>query len=141
MPLSESRERLLKDVLAVVPADSITEVHFFQPIRQGGMESGVAVIAARENADDRERHAVYTARYRHTLKGPDRGKWESSVIAEADAPLVTIDAVVRGVQRRSGDAEEPTRVSGAELEALLEQLMPPAARDAAPQSNESSGPA
>ena len=124
--LSESRERLLKDVLAVVRRDTITEVHFFPPIRQGGMESGVAVIAAREEADQRERHAVYTARYRHTLKGLDRGKWESSVVAEADAPLLTVDAVVRGVQRRSGDAEPPTRVAGAELDEFLERLAPPA---------------
>jgi hypothetical protein len=124
MMLSESRERLLKDVLSVVQGDSITEVHFFQPIRQGGMESGVAVIAAREDAGDPERHAVYTARYRHTLKGPDRGKWESNVVAEADAPLLTVDAVVRGVQRRSGDAEEPTRVSGTELVAVLDRVSP-----------------
>ena len=50
------------------------------------------------------RYIVYSARYRLTLKGLDRGKWEVSVTEEADAPLLTIDAVVRGVQRRSGDA-------------------------------------
>jgi len=132
--LAESRERLLKDVLAVVPGSRITEVHFFQPIRQGGAESGVAVIAVQEDERLPDRHAVYMARYRHTLKGPDRGKWESSVIAEADAPLLTVDAVVRGVQRRSGDAEDPARVSGAELRDILERLEPPA-RDAEPEGS------
>jgi hypothetical protein len=34
------------------------------------------------------------------------------VTAEADAPLVTVETVVRGVQRRSGEEEEPDRLSG-----------------------------
>ena len=67
-----------------------------------------------------ERHVVYTALYRHTLKGPDRGKWETNVVAEADAPLVTVDAVVRGVQRRSGDVDDPTKMEGDEVRALVQ---------------------
>lgn len=134
--LSETRERFITAILAEVPAESIEEIHFFQPIRQGGVESGVAVVAAVENitqpSDDGEdpiteedprpdasrRFAVYTALYRLVLKGPDRGTWSVSVVAEADAPLLTVDAVVRGVQRRSGDLETPERVSGDELRAL-----------------------
>ena len=50
---------------------------------------------------------VYSARYRLTLKGPDRGKWETNMIAEADAPLASVDAVVRGVQRRSATSTTP----------------------------------
>jgi hypothetical protein len=53
------------------------------------------------------------------LKGPDRGKWETNIVAEADAPLVTVDAVVRGVQRRAGDLDDPTRLDGDELRAIL----------------------
>ena len=66
-----------------------------------------------------EKYLVYTARYRHTLKGPDRGKWESSIVAEADAPLLSIESVVRGVQRRSGDVDPPDHMSAAELRAAL----------------------
>ena len=62
---------------------------------------------------------MFSARYRHTLKGPDRGKWEASVTEEADAPLVTVDAVVRGVQRRSGDVDEIVRLSRDEVRAAL----------------------
>ena len=65
------------------------------------------------------RYIVYSARYRLTLKGLDRGKWEVSVTEEADAPLLTIDAVVRGVQRRSGDVDETVRLSGDEFRAAL----------------------
>ncbi|HKH93061.1 MAG TPA: hypothetical protein VKA54_14740 [Gemmatimonadaceae bacterium] len=167
----ETRTRFLAAIAAQVPIERIAEVHLFPAIRQGGMESGVAVIAVERahdpavaepeidepagderkvdelgidelGVDEREvdapalddaasdavvenapvaarRYTVFSARYRHTLKGPDRGKWEVSVTEEADAPLLTIDAVVRGVQRRSGDAEEIVRLSGDEVRAAL----------------------
>ena len=139
MLLTETRERFLLAIAAQIPVERIAEIHFFQPIRQGGVESGVAVVAAwpamaeapsespsETNAEESPREArelrpvVYTARYRLTLKGLDRGKWETSVVAEADAPLVTVDAVVRGVQRRSGDADVATRMDGDDVRAILE---------------------
>lgn len=205
--LTETRERFLKAVVAELPAERIRELYLFAPIRQGGVESGVAVVAAelpestesagsesaafgtdtppdsdasveephlgeltghqneaevcavdpgtagpeganpdRDPADsdpsDPEttpgsapaprppapdpRYTVYTARYRHTQKGPDRGKWESSVVAEADAPLLSIETVVRGVQRRSGDVDPPDHMSGDEVRSAL-RITPQAA--------------
>jgi hypothetical protein len=185
----EVRTRFLAAIAKQIPADHVIEVHLFAGIRQGGSESGVAVIAAeRESAPSLDvdggyvpapdvaevadletpaaivvrdqladetafvadettgepspyadelpqdlpeeveevfiaapasRYVVYSARYRLTLKGMDRGKWEVSVTEEADAPLLTIDAVVRGVQRRSGDADETIRLSGDEFRAAL----------------------
>ncbi len=224
--LTETRERFLKAVIAELPAERIRELYLFAPIRQGGVESGVAVIAAalpeppdssvsasgdappiaeqlgsvdlagddaapiaeplesgdspagdappiaeRLKGDDSpavgaaptlgssempdaggapatgdeeilisdsaacensppppERYTVYTARYRHTQKGPDRGKWESSVVAEADAPLLSIETVVRGVQRRSGDVDPPDHMSGDDVRSALRIVSP--ARDA-----------
>ncbi|HWJ15203.1 MAG TPA: hypothetical protein VNS10_15795 [Gemmatimonadaceae bacterium] len=161
--LPETRERFLLAITQQVPAERIAEIHFFAPIKQGGVESGVAVVAAwpdagvtvdqatpdldasssdendsreaeppssraaeppraRERAPGRDAESkpvVYTARYRLILKGPDRGKWETSVTAEADAPLVSVDAVVRGVQRRAGDVEEATRMEGNEVRESL----------------------
>lgn len=67
----------------------------------------------------RARHVVYTARYRHTVKGTDRGRWAVEVVAEGDAPLITVEEVVRGVVRRSGDAFQPERISGEQLRALV----------------------
>jgi hypothetical protein len=115
--LSETRERFLVAISAVVPPDRIAEIHFFQPIKQGGTESGAAVVVEQGGAD--ERIVVYAARYRLTLKGLDRGKWETSIVAEADAPMVTVEAVVRGVQRRAGDVDDATRVDGDEARTLL----------------------
>lgn len=139
--LEVTRERFLMAIAAALPPERFIELHFFSPIRQGGVESGVAVIAAHpevvaapiladappteEDAEPDEaeapdedavprRYTVYAAKYRLSLKGPERGRWECSVVAEADAPLVTVETVVRGVLRRSGDADEPERMSGDE---------------------------
>ncbi len=139
----ETRARFLAGIAARVPAERVTEVHLFGAIRQGGQESGVAVIAVQLRDDEQAsgtvasdadalsqdsvsasdtrptRYTVYTARFRHTLKGPERGKWELAVTEEADAPLLTVDAVVRGVSRRSGEADETIRLSGDEFRAAL----------------------
>ena len=66
------------------------------------------------------RHTVYTARYRLTLKGPERGKWELNVVEEADAPLLSVEMVVRGVQHRAGEGAEPERLETPALRELLE---------------------
>jgi hypothetical protein len=155
--MDETRARFLAAIAKQIPPERITEAHLFAAIRQGGMESGVAVIALEpervaeeapvESSEQQieievtdespsavvadaeitvaaapappRRYTVCTARYRHTLKGPDRGKWEVTVTEEADAPLLTVDAVVRGVQRRSGDVDEIVRLSGDEVRAAL----------------------
>ena len=146
---SEAHERFIVDVAEQLAGHEIIEGHFFSPRRVSGVERGVAVIAARppeppaaeppveppaaeppaEPAAEREspeRYTVYTATYRHTLKGPDRGKWEVSVKAEADAPLVTVDQVVRGVQHRAEDTDEVARMTGEEIRAVADARQPAA---------------
>ena len=159
------RERFLAAVAEQIPIDRVVELYLFQPMRQGGVESGVAVIAAAGDApvapaeaspadgleqaapdgdasqsdalaspfpepaaaDQHEaqadgfepRYTVFTAHYRHVLKGPERGRWEVSVVAEADAPLATVGAVVRGVQRRAGDVDPPEHMTGDALRDAL----------------------
>lgn len=181
----ETRARFLAAIAKQIPADKVMEIHLFAGIRQGGTESGVAVVAVERDlvpsldvdggftppaalaeaaemetpadvvvndqladeaafvADEAmedaspyadvvlppepefvlpaavSRYIVYSASYRLTLKGLDRGKWEVAVTEEADAPLLTVDAVVRGVQRRSGDVDETVRLSGDEFRAAL----------------------
>lgn len=144
--LSEARERFLKAILAEVPLERVVEVHLFPAIRQGQMETGVAVVAAirptvaildevefgapaeltaepLEPAVADDRLVVYSASYRLTRKGIDRGKWEVDVTLEADAPFATVAAVVRGVQERAGEALDPQRLTHAELEALTAEPM------------------
>lgn len=201
-PVSEVVERFFKSIVAVVPLERIEELHLFAPLRSGGVETGIAVIAARalepalpaspveetvpadaelldimptaaelesaapsasveqsstaEDEDEAspyapeaiheivedaieesieyvaeeplpvERHTVYTARYRLVQKGPDRGKWQASVVEEADAPLITVEMVVRGVQRRAGDASDTTRFTAAQVARALRAPLPSA---------------
>jgi hypothetical protein len=155
----------LRDIAQRVGLQAVDEVRLFPPIRQSGVETGVAVVAAlplppqpaavaetsssigdtdeppdalTESAgdeflpieeEDREivvhRHTVFTARYRHTLKGPDRGKWEVDVRAEADAPLVTLDQVVRGVMKRAGEPFEPEKISASAFKTIVEGTTSP----------------
>lgn len=163
----ETRAKFAAAIADKVGADRIEEVHLFPTIRQGGTESGVAVVAVRiedrypmadvsmetsaetepvvadgettpphgdpllegrepsvdvtSAAEDRPsvRLTVYTAKYRLTVKGPERGKWEFAIQAEADAPLLTVETVVRGVQRRSGDIDDPAKLGGDEFRSLL----------------------
>ena len=115
----DTRRRFLLAIADQVVPDRVDEVRVFRPIRQGGQETGVAVIAVEPElvadappTDAIARHVVYSARYRLVLKGPDRGRWETTVTAEADAPLAAVEAVVRGVLRRAGEDEEPERLTG-----------------------------
>jgi hypothetical protein len=149
--MNEVRERFLKAILERLPVERIAEIHFFPSIRQGPIETGAAVIGAypepahtavvavvEETTDDQgdvveeaaevvvaverdPRYVVHTASYRWTRKGPDRGKWEVDVIAQADAPLPMVDIVVRGVNERSGDAIESQRLTHEELEAIVSE--------------------
>lgn len=113
----DTTERFMKEIADRIGAALVEEVRLFPPIRQGGMESGVAIVATSAYPDPW--HTVYSARYRHTIKGIDRGKWEVEVTAEADAPLVTVDEVVRGVMKRAGEQFEPERILAGEFRTIV----------------------
>lgn len=115
----DTRRRFLLAIADQVAPERVEEVRVFRPIRQSGQETGVAIVAVEPEAlgHDAEspitkRHIVYSARYRLVLKGHDRGRWETTVTAEADAPLTAVEAVVRGVLRRAGEDDEPERLTG-----------------------------
>jgi len=152
--MDDTRARFLSAIVAQLGAERIVELHLFSPIRQGTMETGVAVVAALPDLEPpsaqeqaqwsageeaersageavaageaaavetpaESRHVVLTARYRLTRKGADRGKWAFELAATADAPLATVDMVVRGVMYRSKDLTETERLSGEQVRVLL----------------------
>lgn len=154
--INETRERFIRDIAEHVDPSRIVELHFFPSIRQGPIETGVAVIAATplpselmggagpdaaaeplpdpelalevdaSEADDESAYAepparaeVFTALYVLTRKGPDRGKWVVEVKAEAQAPMTTVEPVVRGVQDRAGEALDAHRMTGTEFREVL----------------------
>lgn len=126
-----NRDRFLAAIAERVAPERVQALYLFSAIRQGPVETGVAVIAVDrmvqpvpvpdEAVDEvaevtpadapgpvvRDRPVVLTAQYRHTLRGTDRGKWEMEVFEQADAPLATVEAVVQGVQRRLAELTEP----------------------------------
>lgn len=67
-----------------------------------------------------DRLAILCARYKLIVKGPDRGRWELEIVHQADAPLDTLDSVIKGVVRRSGDDAVPERFSRQSLRDLLD---------------------
>jgi hypothetical protein len=120
--MNDTTERFFREISDRVGYDQVAELYLFPVIRQSGVEAAVAVVAAYPDPlieSHSPRHVVYSASYRSTVKGTDRGKWNVEVIAEADAPLITIEEVVRGVVQRSGDQFQPEHISGAEFRAIV----------------------
>ncbi|MGQ0538191.1 MAG: hypothetical protein ACT4R6_04540 [Gemmatimonadaceae bacterium] len=154
--MNDTQQRFLREIGDRIPAARLHEVRLFPAIRQGGIESGVAIVAAQplsagpapdEAADTKAtdaetpltlvrepfeaeqegplpneqspRYEILSARYKLVLKGAERGKWECEVRHEADAPLDTIDRVVRGVALRSGEEGEPQQIDVAALRTLI----------------------
>lgn len=120
--MTETTERFLREIAKRVGYDQVAELYLFPVMRQSGVEAAVAVVAAYPDAiptSHATRHVVYTAQYRHTVKGTERGKWSVDVVAEADAPLISVEEVVRGVVRRSGDSFQPEHITGDQFRAIV----------------------
>lgn len=131
--MSEVTERFLRAVAERVPSDRVVTVFLFPAMRQGSVDSGVAVVVQDRDAsygggaapEGPHRLTVSTATYRHTVKGRERGAWAVDVVAQADAPLDAVAAVVAGVQRRSAAVAEPEELSGEMFRAIVAASGPP----------------
>jgi hypothetical protein len=120
--MNESTERFFQAISDQVGYDQVAELFLFPVIKQSGVEAAVAVVAAYPDPlveSHSPRHVVYSASYRSTVKGTDRGKWTVEIVAEADAPLITIEEVVRGVVQRSGEQFQPEHFTGTEFRAIV----------------------
>jgi hypothetical protein len=161
--MTETQRRFMREIAARIGESRIHEVRLFPAIRQGGIESGVAIVAARPQPippdmsippaedfsdelgvetdieavipvvvdgdapsspkplfdPDNPRYEILSARYKLVIKGTERGTWETEVRHEADAPLDTIDRVVRGVALRTGEDSEPESIEIAKFREAL----------------------
>jgi hypothetical protein len=141
--MTETQQRFLKAIAERVTGDNVTEIRLYPTVRVGPVESGVAIVATKEPmpvavADEQvsaegdltvdeirivsarpDRLSILTAHFRHTVKGPDRGKWEFTMVHDADAPIETVESVVRGVARRSGEDGEPELLSATDFQKAL----------------------
>jgi hypothetical protein len=146
--MTETQQRFLKAIAERVNGGRVEELRLYPTVRVGPIESGVAIVATTRVADvaepvaeavemspavelvpevvppvvisaDESRLSILTAHFRHTVKGPDRGKWEFSMVHDADAPIETVESVVRGVARRAGEDGEPELLSGDDFQRAL----------------------
>lgn len=81
----------------------------------------VAASALPVAVSEPSRLGILTAHFRLTVKGSDRGKWEFAMVHDADAPVETIESVVRGVARRAGEDGEPELLSGAAYQRAISE--------------------
>jgi hypothetical protein len=145
--MTETQQRFLKEIADRVNGGRVAELRLYPTLRVGQVESGVAIVATvgdkvpvqepavaaveesfeapvaeatpEATAAGPERLSILTAHFRHTVKGPDRGKWEFFLVHDADAPIETVESVVRGVARRAGEDGEPELLSGDDFQRAL----------------------
>ena len=143
--MTETQQRFLKAIAERVASASVAELRLYPTVRVGPIESGVAIIATNESGDGgratgesatgesvdeappvvvhnpnyHSRLSIHTAHFRMTVKGPDRGKWEFAMVHDADAPIETMESVVRGVARRAGEDGEPELLSGDDFQRAI----------------------
>ena len=102
--------------LAVAPewGDGVLNVEALPDVGGGADDEPLATRAVPS-----PRLRIFTASYRHTIKGVERGKWTFDVHEEADAPPEAVELVLRGVRHRSTEPADPEQVSLAELTVLV----------------------
>lgn len=133
--MTETQQRFLKAIADRVPTGRVAELRLYPTVRVGPIESGVAIVAMADSgsgvldgatevappAADPARFSILTAHFRLTVKGPDRGKWEFAMVHDADAPIATVESVVRGVARRAGEDGEPELLSGDDFQHAISE--------------------
>jgi hypothetical protein len=76
-------DRLAQAVAQIVPPDEVDAVWVFSPVRRDSREWGTAVLSRVEG----DRRRIYTARYVLSVKGKERGKFESTILEVGIGPL------------------------------------------------------
>ena len=109
IPAGEGWIRLAQAVASELPRAEVDGVWVFRPIRQETREWGTAIVSRVEG----DRRRIYTARYVHTIKGKERGKWSAVLEEVGSGPVEALDELIKGVEKRA-DEEVPSRVPPAE---------------------------
>jgi hypothetical protein len=99
-------DRLAQAVAQIVPPDEVDAVWVFSPVRRDSREWGTAVLSRVEG----DRRRIYTARYVLSVKGKERGKFESTILEVGIGPLEVLTRVLQEAQRRIDDEHPPLSV-------------------------------
>ena len=106
VPTGEGWARLAQLAASEVPPAEVDGVWVFRTLRADTREWGTAILAR----IDGDRRRIYTARYIHTVKGKERGKYSAVVEEVGSGPVEALDELIRGVEKRADD-EAPRPVS------------------------------
>ena len=115
--------RLAGQVATEIPVAEVDGVWQFRTLRREGREWGTAMIS-RVDGPAQERRRIYTARFMHTLKGKERGKFEAYLEEVGSGPVETLGDLLAGVRRRLED-EDPRPIPVAEWFPVLDGAAPP----------------
>jgi hypothetical protein len=100
-------DRLAQAVAQLIPPEEVDAVWVFAPLRRDSREWGTAVIARVEG----ERRRIYTARYVLSVKGKERGRFDSTILEVGIGPVEVLTRVLHEAQRRIDDEHPPISVA------------------------------
>src|SRR5215218_3834639 len=107
--MTETQQRFLRAIAQRVPVEHVIELHLFPPIRQGGVETGVAVVA-----EDPRRPAPVLASAEPQAELPEAtdvvilAESEEISLALAQVADVESDAVIEVIEvTDDGEQESP----------------------------------
>ncbi len=100
-------DRLAQTVAVSVPPAEIDAIWVFAPLRRETREWGTAILSR----IDGDRRRIYTARYVLTIKGKERGKFESSMVEVGSGPVEALDRLLHEAHQRLDDENPPVSVS------------------------------
>jgi len=98
-------ERLAEWVRGRIPVVEIDGIWVFRVLRRDRKEFGTAVLSR----IDGDRRRIYTATYTATVKGKQRGGFESTLVEVGSGPLDALHELLALVPARADD-EEPLAV-------------------------------
>lgn len=108
VPLGEGWQHLARAAARDIPVEEIDGVWTFRALRQDQREWGTAVLSR----VDGDRRRIYTARYVHTIKGKERGKYSAVVEEVGSGPVEALEELIRNVEKRAGEEmPDPVEVS------------------------------
>ena len=99
--------RLAEAVAADLPPAEVDAVWVFSPLRRDGREWGTAVLSR----SDGDRRRIYTARYVLSIKGKERGKFETAIEEVGSGPVEALERLLHEAHRRIDDEHPPLSVT------------------------------
>lgn len=102
----ERWERLADWLRGQVPVDEVDGIWVFRVVRRDLREFGAAVLSLVSG----DRRRILTARYVATIKGRERGGFESSLVEVGSGPLEALHELLALVPIRADDEDPPVPV-------------------------------